>query len=399
MTATKYFIDPFAQSGDLTPIPDNTQPSGAVSYNEGFTVNYQLPQTNPSALDVPRTQFNQLMNDITLNLQQYQQVGAPNFITAAQNGGSAFPYNKYSVVTYDDGTNGQRIFMSLINNNTNLPTVASAWWWIDFTSNSVVFNNASFDVSVANGDAVYWDTVSSKFKQALANGSTPQNVVGFADVAFSRVFSSGYVNLLTGLIPGSIYYLSSSTPGQITTVVPSTNIVQMGFAKSATELFVNIQSNHQSTSTFQAYFRVGITADLTGIVNTQQSLLPFNQIYSDSQSSFNTGTSEYTVNAPGVYKISLSICFQDTFPGGQIDQYSAILINSVQVSSTVESTFSSGSVTPSCEYLGYLSAGDKISGVYGLNAGGGSVSIKRYNDAIATASPSPSTYLEAIKIY
>ncbi len=242
MTATKYFINPFGQSGDLTPIPDPTQPSGSVSYNEGFPINYQLVQTDPSALDVPRTQFNQLMYDITLNLQQYQQVGAPNFITSAQNGGSAFPYNAYSIVTYDDGTHGPRIFMSKINSNTNLPTDTAAWLWIDNTSGSVVFDNATFDVSVNQGDAVYFDIVSSKFKQALSNGTIAQNVIGFADVTFSRVFNSGDVNFLSGLTGGQIYYLSATTPGQITNILPaSINIVQVGFSKSSTELFASIE--------------------------------------------------------------------------------------------------------------------------------------------------------------
>src|SRR5882757_768079 len=123
----KYYVYPFGVSGDLTPILNPTQPGGFVSYQQGFTINYEGDvDTDPSALPVPRGQINQLMYDVTLNLQQHQQQGFPKFITTSDNGGTPFPYTIYSIVRYDDGS-GEKLYMSLVNSNATLPTTSS---WI-----------------------------------------------------------------------------------------------------------------------------------------------------------------------------------------------------------------------------------------------------------------------------
>jgi len=243
MTATKYFINPFAIAGDVAPVPDDTQPSGAMSYEQGFPIGYELVQTDPASLDIPRNQTNQLYLDITSNLQQYQQVGAPNFITTLQNGGSPYPYGIYAVVVYDDGVNGAKKFMSKKNTNTSLPTVKTDWLLLDNTATATAIDNAALDGAVATGNAVYYDSVSSTFKQALANGSAPQKVVGFANVDTGRVFTNGIVSFMTGLTPGSTYYISTVTAGALTTIQPTNNSVSVGVAKSATELMINIQTD------------------------------------------------------------------------------------------------------------------------------------------------------------
>ena len=67
---------PFGASGDRTAIPDASQPSGAVSYTEGFTIDYELDQvTEPSAKDVPRDEMNQLFFVLTEYMQELQQNG------------------------------------------------------------------------------------------------------------------------------------------------------------------------------------------------------------------------------------------------------------------------------------------------------------------------------------
>lgn len=134
----KYFIDPFAVDGDITAIPDAVQPSGSVSYSQGFTVNYTLVYpSDPSALPFPRRQFNGLMNDITLNIQQYQQHGTPEFISTADNGGTPFPYEIYSLVRYDDG-GGYKIYQSKVGTNTTLPTNTTNWLALNFENQIIV---------------------------------------------------------------------------------------------------------------------------------------------------------------------------------------------------------------------------------------------------------------------
>lgn len=118
----KYFVYPFANTGDKTPIPEPTQGGGQVSYNQGWGPYYQLDLlTDPNALPIPRDQSNQLYYDITLAIQQYQQNGIPDFITTADNLGSPFAYPKYAQVRYDDGS-GVKVYENQVAGNTALPS-------------------------------------------------------------------------------------------------------------------------------------------------------------------------------------------------------------------------------------------------------------------------------------
>lgn len=119
----KFFRFPFATAGDLAAIPDAADPSGNVSYTQGFTADYSRnPATDPLVKRVPRAKTNQVLNDITGALQQYQTHGVPDFITSTDNGGSPYSYSKYARTLY-----GGKIYESLKDANTDLPTVAASW--------------------------------------------------------------------------------------------------------------------------------------------------------------------------------------------------------------------------------------------------------------------------------
>jgi microcystin-dependent protein len=118
----KFFVYPFAVAGDKTAIPEPTQGSGSVSYNEGWGPDYGLDlDTDPNALPIPRDQTNQLYYDITDAIRQYQTHGTPDFITTADNLGSAFAYDLYAYVRYDDGS-GFKIYENQVQGNTALPS-------------------------------------------------------------------------------------------------------------------------------------------------------------------------------------------------------------------------------------------------------------------------------------
>ncbi len=123
---TKYFRVPFATSGDVATIPDDTQIDGSMSYEQGFGPDYELEQSDPDAKDVPRDQTNELYKAITENLQQYQQFGVPQFITTADNDGSPFPYSKDAMCRYDAG-GGEIVYVSLVDSNSALPTDTTKW--------------------------------------------------------------------------------------------------------------------------------------------------------------------------------------------------------------------------------------------------------------------------------
>lgn len=105
---------------------------------------------------------------------------------------------------------------------------------------SVIINSAVFAGAVTGtGKAVYWDSANSRFDLALADGTAKQNMVGFADVANANVYAFGDAVLFAGLTPGSRYYLDATTAGAIATAAPA-NGVYLGIARTATEMFVDI---------------------------------------------------------------------------------------------------------------------------------------------------------------
>jgi hypothetical protein len=74
--ATKYFETPFANSGDKTSIPDASQPSGNVSFEEGWGPDYAKDQaTDPTAKDIPRQSENYFKFTVTEALKEIQERG------------------------------------------------------------------------------------------------------------------------------------------------------------------------------------------------------------------------------------------------------------------------------------------------------------------------------------
>lgn len=126
---TNYFRVPFALSGTKSSIPEDPQVGGEVSYTDGYGPDYQKEiGTDPDALAIERDKFNELMNRITTELQKFQQFSFPDFITSAENNGTAFSYAKDVIVRYSpDGGSTYNFYQSKVNNNTNLPTSTAHW--------------------------------------------------------------------------------------------------------------------------------------------------------------------------------------------------------------------------------------------------------------------------------
>ena len=237
----KYFAVPFATGGDVAAIPDPEQSNGSVSYTQGFGPYYQLDLvTNPDALPIPRNQFNQLMLDITGAIQLYQKNCYPFFITTTLNDGNPYYYSMFNPIYYSNG----KVYESLVNSNNTEPTVTSGWqnsWRLnDFSCQKTTLDGVTFAVGVMNTNVVYWNSGANNFSLAVADSTAAQNAIGLADTTNNRVITYGDITGLSGLVAGSFYYLSSTTPGLITTTPSS---VQLGVAKSATELLLNISIN------------------------------------------------------------------------------------------------------------------------------------------------------------
>lgn len=137
MALPYFFKTAFANSGDVAAVPRATQPDGTVSYEKGFPVNYQEdPDTEPTAHDIPRDQFNQLLKALTANMQQWQIQAFPDFITSGDNDGSAYSYEINAHVRYNNGWagSGEKVYYSLVDANTTDPTDATKWGLVKYQS-------------------------------------------------------------------------------------------------------------------------------------------------------------------------------------------------------------------------------------------------------------------------
>src|SRR5436309_1826328 len=128
-TANPYFLQPWsnAASDDVT-IPPTGAATGALSYQYGFTPNYEYDLlTNPSALPIPRTSTNQLFFDITSALQQIQLYGAPLWVASGSGGPANYPIGARVLHT----TAGVlRLWESQIAANTSVPGADANWFII-----------------------------------------------------------------------------------------------------------------------------------------------------------------------------------------------------------------------------------------------------------------------------
>ncbi len=125
-----YIITPFASTGDTLAIPFANQADGSVSFAQGWGPDYAKDQTtDPTAKPVGRESTNFLMNMLSTLLQRWQGETFPEFIDAAANGGSPYPYQRGAIVRF--GADLTALRMSMVNNNTATPSGSDTGQWID----------------------------------------------------------------------------------------------------------------------------------------------------------------------------------------------------------------------------------------------------------------------------
>lgn len=108
-----------------------------------------------------------------------------------------------------------------------------------------ILEGETVDGSVIERDAVYFDGVD--WKQANVAAAATSVALGLAtnvSGGTADIVQGGIVTGFAGLTPGDKMYLSSTTPGGITTpkpVVAGGGFVLVGLVKTATDLFVGIE--------------------------------------------------------------------------------------------------------------------------------------------------------------
>lgn len=313
---TRYYVNPFANVGDRADIPDAIQPSGSVSYEQGYGSDYELDLiTDPSAKAFPRNQNNQFCYDVTENIQQFQQYGVPLFIPSMTNSPGTYSYDAGVCVRYDDG-GGFKIYQSLVSGNTALPTDSTKWQQVTINDNSFYVYTSNFGVGVSDGDFVAYSVVSSAFEKAIAGNTVLENAIGVAEPTKNRIQILSVSNLFSGLTPGSQYFLSSVTAGAIT-LIPTTGItaVAVGVAISSTELVIAIQKE-LGTDEVLPYGTVSFTLTGSQSVGTGNTVIQFDNVISDLNSWWDNSTFSWLPTKTGYYKFSSAVFGTAVNPGG-----------------------------------------------------------------------------------
>lgn len=229
--AGKFFRIPWANTGDKTAIPDDTQPDGKVSYSEGFGPDYQKDQTvDPTADDVPRPETNELYAQLTENIQQWQTLGVYDFITPAMNDGVPFPYDKWATVVL-----GGEIFQSIIDANITSPPDSSWFNVSQLTSaitqvfgaatvttpaNTALFTGKSIDFTGQNPKGIRFDASGNLWVVSRTNDTIEKFVFDGTDYVSSGVVvytgsEFSQLNSLTFDAEGNMWLTDSGLPDAI----------------------------------------------------------------------------------------------------------------------------------------------------------------------------------------
>lgn len=196
ITNAPFFKYAFAQSGDKTTIPQDQDPQGRVSYQQGFGGAYSKDPT-ADGYPILRDNFNQLMFDTTNAIRQLQINGA-NLWSAeiAANGG--YPAGAVVLVkmqmsgvvdsggSFTQNLNYYQPVVSMKDANTDEPTTLNllkSWWVLD--------GNPLFGVITRLSNAgLTAQTPSGYLEIGGANPSTRYNFSDYPRI--QRALTSGY---------------------------------------------------------------------------------------------------------------------------------------------------------------------------------------------------------------
>ena len=292
---TKYYKYPFAEAGTTASIPDVDPGDGTVSYQTGFGPDYSAdPATNPSALFVPRAEFNDLMLDVTDNIQQYQQLAVPEFITSIDNLGSPFPYEAKARVRFFNAEGQWGIYESLKDNNTDVPEIAPLtpsknWQEIAYkltatdtgtVNNILAYTGASLQVSSFG--------VIFISRAAFTNTGGPMTIqLGNSEAVYpvKTCYNGVFIDPLAGMyVQASMHILIYSSGGYI---------LANPYPVSAKAIVTQVTFSGTTSQT------------ITGL--STNALIQFDHVDTDSMSSWNNTTKTILPTIAGKYDISAQV--------------------------------------------------------------------------------------------
>ncbi len=119
---THFIKTPFAESGDLTEVPQQLQSDGSVSYEGGFPEDYSIePGVGSDGKRIDRGNFNSIQNTVEAAVKSQQETSVATWISPDDNNGVAMIYVKGTPVKHN-GT----VFYALADNAME-PSEGAEW--------------------------------------------------------------------------------------------------------------------------------------------------------------------------------------------------------------------------------------------------------------------------------
>ena len=184
----------------------------------------------------------------------------------------------------------------------------------DLGDRKVVYFSSTNTVKMAKADSI---------NSLTAIGITRNSALNGEEV---RVQTDDLIEGFTGLIAGDTYYLSQETVGEITNIRPSSGIiVEVGTAKSTTELNINIAANSFGG------FLPGVAGYFGSELLEQSSEVESSTTSTDYQNKIN-----YTTPSLPIGKYRFGFCFEAKI-ASSAHQYSVrLLIDDVEAAISTE---------------------------------------------------------------
>lgn len=308
---TKYFLNPFATSGDKEAVPDTPGASTLVNYEEGYTPEYELdPDTDPNGNYVGRQRMNQLFFDITENLKFLQDSSYPEFVVDDGTGSPvAYPINaivRFSGINYiaivdgttttDPSSSSEFIpwhlgITAFVGSNTAIDTNIDKTTLQDYNDGAgsayfdTIINAGGADESfhrwirktsgststiklgeLTNPDNVEGNSVLSILGNIFSGSAGDQKVPNISDFS-AFITNSGYQSLPGGLIiqwgrptastSGTSVSFPIVFPNAVFAVIAGNANSSPGFASTQIVSASNVSSSETTTSGFYMYSSSG----------------------------------------------------------------------------------------------------------------------------------------------
>lgn len=275
----KFFRFPFAASGDKSAVPDTSQPTGVVSYEQGWGPDYQLnPKADPNAKPVDRQAMNQILADVTAAIREQQTTAIPDWIAPIQNGGLPFAYAVNALVRYDDG-GGVKIYVNTIDGNTNDPT--GAGWSVAPLSGAAPLDSPAFTgtptaPTAAPGTSTTQLATTAFVAAAVAGGGGGSTT---ATVTLADNVTVG--DFVAAINSGNIERVKSSlapipSPGTpVTFEAAATNFIAAAYDTVQNAVVIAYQDGGNSN------YGTAIVGTVSGTTITFGTAVVFRSIYSD----------------------------------------------------------------------------------------------------------------------